>query len=434
MNVQGLRPIESDHNLEKKAAEGEIEVQLSVPSSENLDEFPDGGLRAWAVGPRLLLTFYRSQGYLSSWGIFQLHYQQVILPHSSASEIAWIGSIQRSIFFAPGVIVGRLFDLGYFRIPFATGSILIIVGTFLIPVCKVYWNFLLCQGLTIGVGCGLIFGTAATIITHWWKKRRGLAFGIASCGGSLGGVFFPVTLRQVLPKVGFTWTLRIMGFILIFTLGMANLCLTRRLPPQKARGGLLGLHVFRSAAFAVYCLSSLISSLGAFNGMLFITSSAVSFGLSSNFAFYLVAMHNGASLFGAVTFGFLGDRLGAMNVLIMASTTIGAITIAWPFCGTVASLSVISVLYGFTIGASSALGQVPVAAMGGTEDLGRRMGTVNTVLSIGTLCGAPLGGLLTSTSLGYKAVGYFAGSMIFLGTALLALARFLKVPRLWAKF
>jgi predicted MFS family arabinose efflux permease len=54
---------------------------------------------------------------------------------------------------------------------------------------------------------------------------------------------------------------------------------------------------------------------------------------------------------------------------------------------------------------------VPVAAVGGTEDLGRRMGIVNTVLAIGGLCGPPLGGLLVSTSLGYKAVGYFAGSM-----------------------
>lgn len=48
-NVQGLRPIGSDHDLEKKVVEGQIEVQLSAPSPDNLDEFPDGGLRAWAV-------------------------------------------------------------------------------------------------------------------------------------------------------------------------------------------------------------------------------------------------------------------------------------------------------------------------------------------------------------------------------------------------
>ncbi|KAJ7084676.1 MFS general substrate transporter [Mycena epipterygia] len=433
-NMQELHPVESDHALEKKDGAEEIKVQPSPASLQSLDAFPDGGLRAWAVVFGAFWTFFSTYGYISSWGIFQVYYQEVLLPHSSPSQIAWIGSVQRCIIFAPGVIVGRLFDLGYFRLPFATGSIFIIAATFIIPVCKEYWHFLLCQGFMIGVGCGLTFGTSATIITHWWKRKRGLALGMASCGASLGGVFFPIVLRQVLPRVGFAWTLRIMGFLLIFTLGVANLCLTRRLPPHKAHGGLFGLHVFRSPAFSVYCLSCLITPLGAFTVGTYITTSAVSFGLSSNFAFYLVAIPNGASLFGAVAFGWLGDRLGAMNVLIQTIAAIGVITIAWPFCGTVASLSVIGILYGLCAGAFSALGQVPVAAMGGTEDLGRRMGTVNTVLGLGGLCGPPLGGLLTSTSLGYKAVGYFAGGMVFLGAILFALARFLKVPRLWAKF
>jgi hypothetical protein len=53
--------------------------------------------------------------------------------------------------FLPGVLVGRLSDLGYFQATFATGSVLIIAGTFLIPVCTLYWHFLLCQGFMIGV-------------------------------------------------------------------------------------------------------------------------------------------------------------------------------------------------------------------------------------------------------------------------------------------
>ncbi|KAJ6554599.1 major facilitator superfamily domain-containing protein, partial [Mycena capillaripes] len=389
----------------------------------------------------LFLTLLRSYGYISSWGIFQVYYQEVLLPHSSPSQIAWIGSVQRCIIFAPGVIVGRLFDLGYFRLPFATGSLFIIAATFIIPVCKVYWHFLLCQGFMIGMGCGLTFGTSVTIITHWWKRKRGLVLGVACCGTSLGGVAFPIVLRQALPRVGcdpftrhlicyfwtthrFTWTLRILGFILIFTLSMANLCLTRRLPPQKAPGGLFGLHVFRSAPFSVYCLSCLITSLGAFTGKYhttpsrcahifpvatYIATSAVLSGLSSNFAFYLIAILNGSSLLGALGFGWVGDRLGALNILIQTIAIIGVVTIAWPFCNSVASLSIIGIIYGICSGAFSALTLVPVAAMGGTEDLGRRMGTVNTVFGIGGLCGPPLGGLLTSTSLGYKAVGYFSG-------------------------
>jgi predicted MFS family arabinose efflux permease len=47
--------------------------------------------------------------------------------------------------------------------------------------------------------------------------------------------------------------------------------------------------------------------------------------------------------------------------------------------------------------------------MGGPEDIGLRIGTVNTFIGIGTLCGPPLAGLLNDTRLGYAAVGYFGG-------------------------
>ncbi|KAF7359596.1 MFS general substrate transporter [Mycena venus] len=207
-----------------------------------------------------------------------------------------------------------------------------------------------------------------------------------------------------------------------------------RLPPQKAQGGLFDLSVFRSPAFTVYALSGFLVYFGVFNMPSYMTSSAVSYGLFSNITFYLVAVSNGSTLLGSVVAGFVSDRLGAMNVLIPVLTTVGIITIIWPFCGTVASLSVVSVLFGVTLGAYGPLTLVPVAAMGGTEDLGRRMGTMTTILGIGTLCGPPLAGLLNSTSLGYKAVGYFSGGIIFLATILLVLARFLAVPGLRAKF
>ncbi|KAJ7907582.1 MFS general substrate transporter [Mycena leptocephala] len=428
---QGLHPDLSNHDLDKKESDADVEVQPSASSPINVDEFPDGGFRAWAV---VFGVYFLSSTRVSVQQIFQVYYQQTILRHSSPSQIAWIGSVQRCMVFIPGVFVGRLFDLGFFRVTFVTGSLLIIAGTFLIPVCKVYWHLLLCQGFMIGVGFGLTYRPSATVITHWWKRRRGFAFGVAASGSAVGGVFFPIFVREALPIAGFTYTLRIMGFISIFTFSMANLCLVRRLPPHNAEGGLFGLHVFRNAAFTVFSVSWFLTALGSFTVGAYLTTSAVSHDLSLNFAFYLVAIHNGASFLGAVLFGLYGDLIGAMNALIQGITAIGVITVVWPFCGTVASLSVIAILYGFSIGAFSALAPVPIAAMGGTEDLGRRLGIINTVLGLGTLCGPPLAGLFLGTSLGYKAVGYYSGGMVFLGMIFFALARYLAVPRLRAKF
>jgi hypothetical protein len=54
-----------------------------------------------------------------------------------------------------GLLVGRLFDLGYFRIPQITASVVLVGGTFLTAECKEYWQFLICQG--VGVGVGFLF-------------------------------------------------------------------------------------------------------------------------------------------------------------------------------------------------------------------------------------------------------------------------------------
>lgn len=51
----------------------------------------------------------------------------------------------------PGLITGRMFDIGYFKLPFFLASILVVVATFLVAQCTQYWHFLLCQGFAIGV-------------------------------------------------------------------------------------------------------------------------------------------------------------------------------------------------------------------------------------------------------------------------------------------
>lgn len=72
---------------------------------------------------------------------------------------AWIGSIQYALSFIPGLIVGRCFDLGYFRSIFIASSALVVSATFLVPECKEYWHFLLCQGIMLGVSSILVTRT-----------------------------------------------------------------------------------------------------------------------------------------------------------------------------------------------------------------------------------------------------------------------------------
>ena len=64
--------------------------------------------------------------------------------------------MQYALVFLPGLVFGRLFDIGYFRLPFAIASSVLVACTFLVAECTQYWHFMLCQGLAIGVRFALL--------------------------------------------------------------------------------------------------------------------------------------------------------------------------------------------------------------------------------------------------------------------------------------
>ena len=94
-----------------------------------------------------------------------------------------------------------------------------------------------------------------------------------------------------------------------------------------------------------------------------------------------------------------------------------------------------------------------VGQMGAIDDIGRRIGVINTVAGVGTICGPPISGLFATSALGYTAVGYFAGaqmpvllhlrntanaiapgSALLVGSALMFVSRMLAAPGIWRKY
>ncbi|KAJ8700398.1 hypothetical protein PTI98_003423 [Pleurotus ostreatus] len=300
-----------DDDTEKKdAIEEKLQIETTTTPA-SADDFPDGGLRAWSVVLGASLSAFSTFGYVNAWGVFQSYYEQEILPTTSPSTIAWIGSIQYSLIFLPGLFFGRLFDLGYFKIPFFISSTILVLATFLVAQCTEYWHFLLCQGFAIGLASGAIFGPNIGIVGHWFLKRRGLAFGFTAAGSSIGGTVFPIAARKLIPQVGFPWTMRIIGFVLILTIGIPNVVLQRRLPPKKVSGGLFNLRAFKSIPYTLYTLSCIVAFLGLYTVLTYIDISATSFGISADTSFYLVSIANAGSLFGRLFAGVTSDNIGS---------------------------------------------------------------------------------------------------------------------------
>ncbi|KAI6035996.1 major facilitator superfamily domain-containing protein [Pisolithus microcarpus] len=338
--------------------------------------------------------------------------------------------------FLPGLVTGRLFDLGHFKIPFFTASCGLIVCTFLTAECKQYWQFFLTQGLFTGLFSGVIYGQAISVVSHWFSKKKGMALGVVTIGSSLGGVLFPIAGQNLIPLVGFKWTVRIFGFTMLVALGITNLkrrAIDRRLPPVNAKGGLFNLPAFRNPAYTIYCISGITCSFGLYTMLTYLPVSATAVGMSDTFSFYLVAISNAASGFGRLSAGFLADRIGPLSAMIPFTALLGILTFAWPYASSQGALIGVSVIYGIAFGAYVSLIVAPAMAMGDVSDVGRRVGMFLTIAALGTLVGTPISGAINAGTGGFKDPGFFAGGVVIFSVFLLFVVRYLQLGRLYGK-
>lgn len=400
----------------------------------HLSEAPDGGMRAWlAVFAAALVTF-STFGFSTSWGVFQAYYEENLLLHTPPSTIAWIGSSQYALAYLPSLATGRLFDLGYFKIPFFAASCVLVACTFLIAECTQFWQLFLTQGVGLGMSCGFLFTPAIVSVSQWFSKRRGLALSTTALGAALGSIVFPVAAQKLIPLIGFRWTVRVFGLILMATMGTANIFLKRRLPPVNVRGGLFNLKAFHNKAYFTYCVSGIIILLGLYTELTYISVSAVAIGVSKDFSFYMIAIANAASTFGRVISGLLADKIGALNTMAVFTAMTGITTIAWPFAKDKSQLITIAAIHGFSIGAYISLYSVPAVAMGKMEDAGRRVGMFMSLIGLGGIAGPPISGAIRTATGGFVDAGFYSGGCIIFGVALLLVARCLHLRRLWGKF
>lgn len=394
------------------------------PTPSALPAFPDGGWRAWLVIAGVAALNFATFGVSVSWGTFQAYYEQTLLKDHTSSTIAWIGSLQFALIFMPGSVTGRLLDIGYYKLPLGISSILLVVCALLIAQCTEYWQFLLCQGIGFGLACGFIFPSTLGLVSQWFHVHRALAFGFTACGTSLGGIIFPIMIRFLLPQVGFQWTVRIMALVMAVALAFGFIATRTRLPPRPV-GKLFDMAVIKSANLLLYCAASFFAFLGIYALLTFLAVSATINGISRDMAFYLISITNGASIFGRIAAGFLGDRYGPLNMLIPFTLVVSAVTYAWPYAHNLGGYICITVFYGIAFGAYVGLLPSPAASLGPLSSVGARIGFQLTFMSFSILIGPPIAGAIRSTSPsgGFEAAGAYAGSSIAVGVIFMVLTR-----------
>jgi len=217
---------------------------------------PDGGLKAWTQVLMGHLVLINEWGYLTSFGLFQSYYETSL--NISPSAVSWIGSVQIFLVYFVGMFSGRALDAGYYHTVLTVGSFLQILGVFMTSISGQYWQLFLAQGICKGLGDGLVFCPTVSLVATYFSSRRALAMACTAAGGGTGGIIFPLIAQQLLPKLGFGWTVRIMGFVILANAAIAISIARVRLPPRKT-GAIVEWHAFKESSYTLFCIGMFLN-------------------------------------------------------------------------------------------------------------------------------------------------------------------------------
>ncbi|KAK0517480.1 hypothetical protein JMJ35_000635 [Cladonia borealis] len=385
---------------------------------------PDGGLRAWTQAFMTHLVVFNTWGYINSFGVFQTYYVTAL--NHPPSAISWVGSVQIFLLFFIGTFSGRATDYGLFRPTVFLGSFLQVLGVFMTSLSTKYWQLFLAQGICTGVGNGLVFCPCLAVVSTYFSKRRSLAIGIGASGTATGGIVYPVIVQQLLPKIGFAWTVRIQAFVMLTISIIALGFLRTRLPPRKS-GPIVEWSAFKELSYDLFTIGMFLIFWALYFAIYYIGS----FGrnilhISESSSINDLLIINGVGLFGRLIPNHLADRFfGPLNVIIPFAFICGLLLYCWAAVTSPGGLIGFAVTYGLFAAAIQGLFPSVVASL--TTDLkkaGVRMGMVFSAISFASLTGPPLGGALIQNDNGrYLDAQMWAGSSLMVGFLMLIASR-----------
>lgn len=265
--------------------------------------------------------------------------------------------------------------------------------------------------------------------------------GLATTGGSVGGIIFPLIIQSATPKVGFGWAVRIVGFICLLLLAVSNWLIRGRpefiaspepsqavtpstpstssdsptpdgekinssrwrsfLPfdskkkkGRPSRGVTIDLGAFRDPRFTLTTLGVFLIEWGVFVPITYLISYSLNdLHLPSAFSYQMLAIMNTGSVFGRWLPGIIADKVGRFNTMVLTvSFCLVVVLSLWlpsdriaeeNVGGRKAIMVVFALLYGFGSGSGISLTPVCVGQICETREYGTKYGTCYFFVSFG---------------------------------------------------
>lgn len=334
--------------------------------------------------------------------------------------------------FMTGAASGPLADrIGAWR-PALLGMLLVGAGLLATAAARSFAALLLCYGVLIGCGIGLAYVPALAAVQRRFRRRRGLASGVAAAGIGTGMALVPPVAEALLRLEGGWRLCFLLSGLGAAGLGAAGALLLRRRPepappmpdPDRAPDGSAagaGWHgAVRRPGFPALYLGCLLVSVPMGLPMAHLVAFAGAQGMAGPEALQLLSVIGACSIGGRLLIGALADRLGRRRSFLACCWCLAGATGLWALAGDAGGLALFAVVFG--LGSGGFVGLLPpvVADLYGAASAGRMIGLLYTSRGLALLLGPPLVGLAAEGAAGPLLPIGAAAVLGALGTLLMA--------------
>ncbi|MFL4970442.1 MAG: MFS transporter [Xanthobacteraceae bacterium] len=335
-------------------------------------------------------------------------------------------------FAAGGAVMGWLLDRFGILVPLTCGVVALAVGYVAAGNAVNLWWFAVAHGL-IGIGSSASLGPLMADVSQWFVRRRGIAVALCSAGNYLAGVVWPPLVQHFIASAGWRPTHIGIGLFCAATmLPLAWLAL-RRAPPVHQIGvaaaaaaraqSTLGLSP--NALMALLSIAGIGCCVAMSMPQVHIVAYCGDLGYGVARGAEMLAVMMAFGIVSRIATGFIADRIGGLPTLLLGAVLQGAALFLYVLFDGLASLYVISALFGLFQGGLIPSYAIIIREYFSPQEAGTRVGVVLMATLLGMALGGWMSGAIFDLAGSYRAAfaNGLAWNLVTIAVALWLIAR-----------
>jgi MFS family permease len=313
-----------------------------------------------------------------------------------------------------GVVMGRLADRHGIVYPAILGTLALGGGYVAAGYAPNIW-LLDAAHIVIGFGASATFGPIVSDMSHWFKKRRGVAIGLASCGNYAAGAIWPPIVQHFITSDGWRATHIGVGIFCIVTMVPLALMMRRRSPVEHVELGASGargtLGLKPNTLQALLAVAGIGCCVAMAMPQVHIVAYCADLGYGPARGAEMLSLMLGLGLIARVAAGSIADRIGGLGALMIGSALQAFALLLYLGFNGLTSLYIVSALFGLFQGGIIPMYAVIVREYFSPKDAGIRVGIALMFALFGMALGGWMSGAIFDLTGSYQAA--FANGFIW---------------------